>query len=150
MNLFFKKPVCSLSITRGKNFCIRLAMHLEPILLSQLRRVIGRQFFLRGLLLFFFFGIRAVINPLLWVTDRRPFLYGKMSALEVVDIKLALIKKKSRRLCISRFRLLQVKRFVYAFRKRQMSVRSKESTIYFLRGFFMCYGVPTFFVFLYI
>ena len=56
---------------------------------------------------------------------------GKMSALEVVDIKLALIKKKSRRHCISGFHLLQVKRFVSAFRKRQMSVRSKKSTIYF-------------------
>ena len=58
---------------------------------------------------------------------------GKMSvsALEVVDIKLALIKKKSRRHCISGFHLLQVKVFVSAFKKRQMPVRSKESTIYF-------------------
>ena len=56
---------------------------------------------------------------------------GKMSALEVVDIKLALIEKKSRRHYISGFRLLQVKVFVSAFRKRQMSVRSKETTIYF-------------------
>ena len=56
---------------------------------------------------------------------------GKMSTLEVVEIKLALIKKKSRRHCIFGFRLLYVKVFVSAFRKRQMSVRSKESTIYF-------------------
>ena len=70
---------------------------------------------------------------------------GTMSALEVVcsrlleyakirtvlQSKLALIKKTSRRHGISGFRHLQVKLFVSAFRKRQMSVRSKESTIYF-------------------
>ena len=67
--------------------------------------------------------------------------HGKMSALEVVDIL-------NKHLRISSSPIL-VKRFVSAFRKSQMSVRSKESMIY-LQGFFMCYGVPTCFVFLYI
>ena len=54
MNLFFKNLVWSLSISRDKNFCIRLAMHLEAILKSRLRRVIGRQFFKSFAALFFF------------------------------------------------------------------------------------------------
>ena len=71
---------------------------------------------------------------------------GKMSALKVVDIKLALIKKKSRRHCIPGFRLLQVKVFVSAIIKRQMSARSKESTIYFTfyKDFSCVTGFPPF------
>ena len=76
-----------------------------------------------GFLLFVKYNVmseRSVLRP------------GKMSALKVVDIKLALIKQKSRlRHCIPGFRLLRVKVFVSAFIKHQMSARSKESTIYF-------------------
>ena len=70
---------------------------------------------------------------------------GKMSALEVVDIKLELIKKKSGRHCFSGFPFLQVKGFVSTFRRCQMSVRSKESTIYlpFYKDFLCVTGFPT-------
>ena len=70
---------------------------------------------------------------------------GKMSALEVVDIEVELIKKKSRRHYFSGFPFLQVKGFVSTFRRRQMSVRSKESTIYlpFYKDFLCVMGFPT-------
>lgn len=70
----------------------------------------------------------------------------KPGSLEVVDVKLELIKKKSRRHCFSGFPFLQVKGFVSTFRRCQMSVRSKKSTIYlpFYKDFLCATAFPTF------
>ena len=74
--LCFMRYCKLLLVSFGSTFLIRLAMHLGAILWSQFRRVIGRQFFMKFVGLFFF-DIR-VINPLLWVTDTRG-LMGMLS-----------------------------------------------------------------------
>ena len=74
---------------------------------------------------------------------------GKMSALEVVDIKLTLIKKKSRWHCISGFRLLQVKRFVLHFENANclLDLRSQPYTSLFARIFNVLWGSHRFCLF---
>ena len=74
--LFLRKPVWSLLLIFGKTFLTRLAIDLAVISQSQLRRVIGLQFF-RRLVGLFFLGTR-VISPLLRVINKYP-LYNSYS-----------------------------------------------------------------------
>ena len=76
--LFFRKPVWSLLMIFGRTFFMRFAIDLAAILKSQLRRVIGLQFF-RRLAGFFFLGTR-VIRPLRCVIDKCPFVELQLRA----------------------------------------------------------------------
>ena len=84
---FFFKPVWSLLIIFGRTLRTRLAMDLAYILQSQLRSVIGLQFFKKWADLFFFQGTR-VINPLLWVIEGR-FHMHNLVRLEDNDVCLS-------------------------------------------------------------
>ena len=55
---------------------------------------------------------------------------GKMSAFVIVVLRLELVKKKSRRQCISGFLLLQVNLLASGFRICQISTRSNKLTVY--------------------
>ena len=76
--LFFRKPIWSLLMIFSRTFLMQFASDLAAILQSQLRWVIGLQFFRRlpGL---FFLGTR-VIRPLLCVIDKCPFVQLELRA----------------------------------------------------------------------